>query len=277
MNLQERTRNRTEISKLIQELYFKVKNIFKDLTNGEAKQLANAISNITGGFIRIYGYNNENGTPPNVPLLVNDSETIVLRNTNNTEVKFYPNSEYPLTIKTKEDINLNLPNGKYFRIYTQVDNLYGVDRLFKNITKDTLIGNFEKNAYLQVGIENFGSDLTQAQPYNITIQNNTSVLPKIRMESQYASLRNEVATDGKVIVVNPFQNWDYTYTYWGAVDMTNQSQGIKLQIFTNDGNNNLLSTGYAYAGSNYSNTNNWMGQIYNGYGTRNFKIVISYI
>jgi hypothetical protein len=261
----------------LKNLISRIKVGFDNLTNSQAKQIANAIGNITGGFIRIYRYNNGNGIVPSVPLLINNTETIVLRSTNSTEAKFYLNSEYPLQIKTKEDMNLNLPNGKYLRIYTQVDNIYGVGKLFKNITKDTLIGNFAVDAYFQVGIENYGNDLIQAQPYNITIENNTSVLPKIRMEAQNAGLSDEVATNGKVLTVIPFQNWDYTYPYWGGLDMTNQSQGIKLQLFTNDGNNNLLGTGYAYAGNNYSNTNNWIGQIQNGYGTRNFKIVISNI
>ena len=54
---------------------------FEELTNIQAKQIANAIANITGGFIRIYGYNNGNGVVPNVPLLVNGAETIILKNT----------------------------------------------------------------------------------------------------------------------------------------------------------------------------------------------------
>ncbi len=261
----------------LRNLISRIKVGFDSLTNSQTKQIANAIGSITGGFIRIYGYNNGNGVPPNVPLLVNGAETIILKNTNSTELKFYPNSEYPLQIKTKEDMNLNLPNGKYLRIYTKVDNLYGVDNLFKNITKDTLLGNFAVDAYFQVSIENYGNDLVQAQPYNITIENSTTVLPRIRMEAQYAGIPDEVVTNGKVINVTPFQNWDHTNPYWGGIDMTNETQGIKLQLYTNDSNNILLGTGYAYAGGNYPNTNNWIGQIQNYYGTRNFKIVISNI
>ena len=258
----------------LRNLISRVKVSFDNLTNSQAKQIANAIGRITGGFIRVHG---TGADIPNIPLLVNNNETIILKNTNNLEIKFYPDSEYPLEIKTKEDMNLNLPNGKYLRIYSQVDNLYGNDRLFKNITKDTLLGNFAVDAYFQISMQNYDIDLVQAQPFNLTIENSTTVLPKIRMEAQYAGLSDEVATNGKVITVTPFQNWDYTYPYWGGLDMTNQSQSVKLQLFTNDGNNTLLGTGYAYAGGNYPNTNNWIGQIQNGYGTRNFKLVISNI
>ena len=85
----------------LRNLISRIKVGFDSLTNSQAKQIANAIGNITGGFIRISGYNNANGVVPNVPLLVNGAETIILKNTNNTELKFYPNSEYPLQIKTK--------------------------------------------------------------------------------------------------------------------------------------------------------------------------------
>ena len=252
--------------------------IFANLTNSQAKQIANAIANITGGFIRIYGYDSGQGIPlPNLPLLVNGSETIVLKNTSSTEVKTYPVSEYPLQIKTKEDMNLNLGNGKYLSIYAQVDGVYGVYKLLKNVVKDTLIGNFQKDAYFQYTIQDFGSDLVEAQPYNVTIENNTSFLPKVRMESQYAGTSEEVMSNGKVISFTPYQNWDYAYSYWGGIDMTNESQSFKMELRTNDANNSLLGTGYAYAGNNYPNTNNWIGQIQNGYGTRNFKIVISNI
>ena len=270
MNLQERTRNRTEISKLIQGLYFKVKNIFKDLTNEEAKQIANAISNIKGFAIRKYGYNLGNIS---IPLLINGVEKFNLNDTASQEVKYYPNSDAPLTITCREDFNPVLNTGEYIRIYTQIDNQGGIDRLFKSIPAGTLFGTYTTEAYFQQSKENFGNDLQTGTPFHVEVVNNTTKNPKLKMYSQYYT-EFLSSQNGSVITTNQWGNWNYIYPYW-SIDMTNETQGIKFELYHKE-TNQLLGNGQAYPGGNYSG-DYYMGQISNGYSTNNFKIVISYI
>ena len=80
------------------------------------------------------------------------------------------------------------------------------------------------------------------------------------------------STTGSTVTTHQWQNWNYIYPYW-SIDMTNETQGVKFELYHKE-TNQLLGNGYAYPGGNYSG-DNYMGQVSNGYGTNNFKIVIS--
>ena len=273
MDLLRRVSNPLELEKLIQQLYI-AKNKrsvdFSNLTNLQAKQIANAISNIQGFAIRKYGYNLGNIS---IPLLINGVEKFNLNDTGNQEVKYYPTSDAPLTITCREDFNPPLNTGEYIRIYTQVDNGLSVDRIFKSIPKDTLIGVYNTGAYFQQSKENFGSDLQVGTPFNIEVVNNTTKSPKLKMYSQYyAEFLSSVT--GSTITTQQWQNWNYLYPFW-SIDMTNETQGVKFELYHKE-TNQLLGNGYAYPGGNYSG-DNYMGQVGPYYSTNNFKIVISNI
>lgn len=244
--------------------------IFKNLTNSQAKQIANAISNITGFAIRKYGYNLGNIS---IPVLINGTENFNLNDTASQEVKYYPNSEAPLTITCREDFTPTLNTGEYIRVYTQIDNQGSIERLFKSIPKDTLIGVYNTGAYIQQSKENFGSDLQVGTPFHIEVVNNTTKNPKLKMYSQYYG-EFLSSKNGSMITTSQWNNWNYIYPYW-SIDMTNETQGVKFELFHKE-TNQLLGNGNAYPGGNYSG-DNYMGQIYNGYNTNNFKIVISNI
>ena len=62
--------------------------------------------------IRKYGYNLGNIS---IPLLINNIEDFNLNDTSNQEVKYYPNSDAPLTITCREDFNPVLNTGEYFK------------------------------------------------------------------------------------------------------------------------------------------------------------------
>ena len=272
MGLEQEIRNvnSTHADLPIRRLANKINNLFKNLTNLQAKQIANAISNITGFAIRKYGYNLGNIS---VPLLINGVENYNLNDTASQEVKFYPNSEPPLTITCREDFNPTLGVGQYIRVYTQIDNNQTIDRLFKSIPKGTLFGVYNTGAYFQQSKENFGSDLQAGTPFNIEVVNNTTKNPKLKMYSQYyAEFLSSVT--GSTITTQQWENWNYLYPYW-SIDMTNETQGVKFELFHKE-TNQLLGNGYAYHGGNYSG-DNYMGQVSNSYSTNNFKIVISYI
>ena len=254
----------------LQYILEKLKNIFLNLTNVQKKQIANALSDITGFAIRKYGYNLGNIS---IPLLINGVEKFNLNDTSNQEVKYYPTSDAPLTITCREDFNPTLGTGQYIRVYTQIDNNQTIERLFKSIPKGTLFGVYNTGAYFQQSKENFGSDLQVGTPFNIEVVNNTTKSPKLKMYGQYYS-EFLSSKNGSVITTHQWRNWNYIYPYW-SIDMTNETQGIKLELYHKE-TNQLLGNGYAYPGSNYS-SDNWMGQIYQGYSTNNFKIVISNI
>mgnify|MGYP003597265590 CR=1 FL=1 len=140
-------------------------------------------------------------------------------------------------------------------------------------SKDTLIGVYNTGAYFQQSKENFGSDLQVGTPFNIEVVNNTTKSPKLKMYGQYYT-EFLSSQNGSTITTHQWQNWNYIYPYW-SIDMRNETQGIKFEIYHKE-TNQLIGNGYAYPGRNYSG-DNWMGQIYQGYSTNNFKIVISYI
>lgn len=254
----------------LRNLISRIKVGFDNLTNKQAKQIANAISNITGFAIRKYGYNLGNIS---VPLLINGVENFNLNDTPNQEVKYYPNSEAPLTITCREDFNPTLGVGQYIRVYTQIDNNQPIDRLFKSVPKDTLFGVYNTDAYFQASKENFGSDLQPGTPFNIEVKNNTTKSPRLKMYSQYY-VEFLSSITGSTITTQQWLMWDYLYVYW-SIDMTNETQGVKFKLYHKE-TNQLLGNGYAYPGGNYSG-DNYMGQVGPYYSTNNFKIVISNI
>lgn len=207
------------------------------------------------------------------PVLINGTENFNLNDTLSQEVKYYPNSEAPLTITCREDFTPTLNTGEYIRVYTQIDNQGSIERLFKSIPKDTLIGVYNTGAYFQQSKENFGSDLQVGTPFHIEVVNNTTKNPKLKMYSQYYG-EFLSSKNGSMITTSQWDNWNYIYPYW-SIDMTNETQGVKFELFHKE-TNQLLGNGNAYPGSNYSGEY-YMGQIYNGYNTNNFKIVISNI
>lgn len=272
MNLQERIKNRSEISKLIKEIYFKFKNIFKDLTNSEAKQITNAIGNITGFVIRKSGYNLGDIS---VPLLINGVDNFNLNETASQEVKYYPSSEVlPFTVTCSKNFNPTLGPGQYISIQSQVDNQNSITRLFKNISAGTLIGVYNNNnMYFQAAKEDFGSDLQLGTPFNIEVENNTSLSPSFIIFAQcYTEFLSSVT--GSTITTQQWQTWDYLYPFW-SIDMTNETQGIKFELYHKE-TNQLLGNGYAYPGNNYPG-DGYMGKVDPIYSTNNFKIVISNI
>lgn len=253
----------------LQYILEKFKNIFSNLTNLQAKQITNAVSNITGFAIRKYGYNLGNIS---VPLLINGVEKFNLNDTGNQEVKYYPNSDTPLTITCREDFNPPLNTGEYIRIYTRVDNGSSVDRIFKSIPKDTLIGVYNTGAYFQQSKENFGRDLSFDSPFKIEIVNNSSKNPKLRIYSQYYS-EEFASTNGSLITTSQWADWNWVYPYFN-IDLTNETQGIKFELYHKE-TNTLVGNAWVYPGNKY--VNGYMGSIYHGYPTDNYKLVISNI
>lgn len=254
----------------LKNLISRIKVGFDSLTNSQAKQIANAITNITGFPIRKYGYDLDNVS---IPLIINGVENYNLNDTESQEVKFYPNSEPPLTITCREDFNSTLGVGQYIRVYTQIDNNQNIDRLYKSIPAGTLFGVYNTGAYFRALKENFGSDLQPGTPFNIEVENNTTKSPRLKMYSEYyAEFLSSVT--GSTITTQQWQNWNYLYPYW-SIDMTNETQGVKFELYHKE-TNQLLGNGYAYPGGNYSG-DNYMGQVDPYYSTNNFKIVISNI
>lgn len=75
------------------------------------------------------------------------------------------------------------------------------------------------------------------------------------MYSQYyAEFLSSVT--GSTITTQQWQDWNYLYPYW-SIDMTNETQGIKFELYHKE-TNQLLGNGYAYPGGNYFG-DNYMG------------------
>ena len=254
----------------------KVKSIwdefFAKLTNRQAKEITNAISNIDGFAIRKYGYNMGNIA---IPLIINNREKFKLNETLGNEIKFYPLTDDPYFIKVSENYNPNLNNGEYIRLYTQIDNNQTFDKLYKTFAKGDLIGKYTTGCYFQVSKENFGNDLQIANPYNIEIENLTSESPSLLLNSQYYS--KVIPSQSGSVQATPFTNWDYIYPYW-SINMIGKTTGIKFELYemSNPQQPQLYGNGYAYPGGNYQG-NNYMGQMYNNGGNKNKKIKISYM
>ena len=292
MNLLGRVSNPLELEKLIQQLYV-AKNKgsvdFSNLTNTQAKQIANAINNITGFGVRLYTRNLDSNNISRVPFKVTSpdlgDEVMIVKDTQNTEVKFFPLGSNPYVIKG-EDLDLSSFNGtgKYLRVFTQVDNNSNYHILFGNNSgntfKDFNFGTYNTAAYFQISVENYGSQLQRATPYNIKIENNITEDFNLKMYAENAiQVLNKPQTQD--YQTNHWQNWDYVYPYW-SINMQGVSRNIKFELYALDafgtpGNTQLIGNGYAYSGGDY-NGDNWMGEMspWSRYNTRNYKIVISY-
>ena len=292
MDLLRRVSNPLELEKLIQQLYV-AKNKgsvdFSNLTNTQTKQIANALNNITGFAVRLHTYNLNSNNISRVPLKVTSpdlgDEVMIVKDTQNTEVKSFPLGSNPYVIKGGDlDLSSFDGTGKYLRVYTQIDNNNSYDTLFGTGTsnfKDYNFGTYNTGAYFQMSVENFGSPLQKTtNPYSVQIENNISEAFKLTMVAQYVTkILDSPST--QTYLTEQWQNWDYVYPYW-SINMQGVSRNIKFELYALDafgtpGNTQLVGNGYAYSGEDYSG-NNWMGEMspWNGYNTRNYKIVISY-
>jgi hypothetical protein len=258
---------------LFNDIFSKIKNIFKNLTEEQAISIANNISQINAPGIRLYG-NSDIGNWK-IPIIINDKEKLNLVNTNNQEKIYYINQEPPLVVKVNEDFNPILNNGEY--IYLNVgDNFGNSQNLYKNIAKDVIIGILTQSGYIQLQKQNFGQDLQQAPAINLEIDNQTNSIFKIRLESQYATknLEDILPNTVKNEQIIPFTNWNYFYLYWRA-NLTNETQTIILELWKAD-MSQLIATTYAYAGNNYQGWN-WISQIYpSNYNIQDYKLIIKY-
>lgn len=253
----------------VQYLLEKSKNLFVNLSNLQAKQIANAISNIQGFAIRKYGYNLGNIS---IPLLINNVEKFSLNDTGSQEIRFYPETEGILSITCGENFTPQLNRGEYIRIYTQIDNNQSYDRIFKTIPKNTQIGVYTTSADFQCSKENFGRDLDFDSPFKIEIINTSSKNPKLRIYSQYYS-EEFASTNGSLITTSQWADWNWVYPYFN-IDLTNETQGIKFELYHKE-TNTLVGNAWAYPGNKY--VDGYMGSIYHSYPTDNYKLVISNI
>lgn len=291
MDLLRRVSNPLELEKLIQQLYV-AKNKgsvdFSNLTNTQTKQIANAINNITGFAVRLNTYNLNSNNISRVPFKVTSpdlgDEVISVKDTQGTEVKFFPFGSNPYVIKGG-DLDLSSFNGtgKYLRVFTQINNnnyqlLFGNNS--GNTFKDFNFGTYNTGAYFQISVENFGSPLQRATPYNIRIENNITEDFNLKMYAEYAiQVLNKPQTQD--YYTNQWQNWDYVYPYW-SINLSGINKNVKFELFAlnaygTPGNTQLIGNGYAYSNGNYPG-DNWLNQIdqWNGYNTRDYKIVVSY-
>lgn len=284
-----RKTNGSFADKPMRRLLNKFNEIFNNLSNKQAKQIANAVGNITGFAIRNYSYNMNNNGISRVPFTINSndygSEEMIVKDNLSNETKFYPLGSNPYVIKGG-DIDLSSFNGtgKYLRIYTQVDNNNNYQMLFGNnsgnIFKDFNFGTYNTAAYFQISVENYDSQLQRATPYNIRIENNITEDFNLKMYAENAiQVLNKPQTQD--YQTNHWQNWDYVYPYW-SINLSGINKNVKFELFAlnaygTPGNTQLIGQGQAYSGGNYSG-DNWLNQIaqWNGYNTRDYKIVVSY-
>lgn len=292
MKLLGRVSNPLELEKLIQQLYV-AKNQgsvdFSNLTNTQTKQIANALNNITGFAVRLYTYNLDSNNISRVPLKVTspdlEDEVMIVKDTQNTEVKFFPLGSNPYVIKGG-DLDLSSFNGtgKYLRVFTLIDNDNSYQMLFGNNSgntfKDFNFGTYNTAAFFQISVEDYGSQLQRATPYNIRIENNITEDFNLKMYAENAiQVLNKPQTQD--YQTNHWQNWDYVYPYW-SINLSGINKNVKFELFAlnaydTPGNTQLIGQGQAYNGGNYSG-DNWLNQIaqWNGYNTRDYKIVVSY-
>ena len=289
MNLLKRVTNPNELERIIQQLLNQKGRVdFSNLTNTQTKQIANALNNITGFAVRLLTYNLNSNNISRVPLKVTSpdlgDEVMIVKDTQSTEVKFFPLGANPYVIKGG-DLDLSSFNGtgKYLRVYAQIDNNNGYDTLFGTGTsnfKDYNFGTYNTGAYFQMSVENFGSPLQRATPYNIRIENNITEDFNLKMYAENAiQVLNKPQTQD--YHTNHWQNWDYVYPYW-SINLSGIDKNVKFELFAlnaygTPGNTQLIGNGYAYSNGNYSG-DNWLNQIaqWNGYNTRDYKIVVSY-
>ena len=286
MNLLGRVSNPLELEKLIQQLYVaknKRSADFSKLSNQDSKHIYNAINSIIGQYLRYDCYTSYNDVVNinSYDLLLN-GEAKSFTQTNNQNQWYPVQSTFENGFNLVSNIDLSLLDkpGYYFYINYSDNSGNSGEKIFKTYTRGQQLLNFAGNIrqpYLSIQIQNFGQDITPVtQPYNIQIENLTSLVPKLNVQSTYFRDTFNGINGNKQ--ESPYSMWDYLYTFF-SIDMTNETQGIKFELYEmeyNPSNPQLKGTGFAYPGSNYQG-DYWIGQMYNNGGQKNWKIKISYI
>lgn len=239
---------------------------FSKLTEEQKKQIANAVETLDALAIKWYSYD----TGVAMPIIINDQERLSLTDTNGDERKIYPLSASPMTVKFDGAVNLGYGNGEYLYVYIGINNGNdgSIQKLVKTIDNDVLIENADKPIYFQFQKQNFGSDLVLAQPYNLTIDNQTTEDVKIKLEAQY---NTGDFIEGNSGSVQPYTNWDYAYPRV-FVDLTNSSDNLVAELWKADDSQRIY-TRTLNAGQNHRNS--YTGQMrQSSYSTRDYKVVI---
>ena len=258
------------IFKELENLKCKVANLFKNLTETQAKQICNAINNIMTQPLFYYAYNMEGNT---FKFLV-DETPFNISDTLGNQRMFYPLQEAPYTVKVAENANPTLTFGKYIFIDANFDGV-SYQKLSKTLVKDTILGTYSNNANMNVRIENIGQEVVVAQPFNIEIENNTSKSSIVNAISQYYA-KSFPLTDNTTVQTEQYTLWDYIQFQMRGFNMIGETQSIRITVWDSSMTQQYGSQTFNI-GSDYSSGNYGFGYIYENTGNRDFKIIVEYI
>jgi hypothetical protein len=240
------------------------------MTNKEAAILANRLARIDNAFI-YYFTNSIEDLKFSVVVSSQDEEDqiITVKETNNAVVKQFLLGSAPYTIKTKKISGERLQETEYYHLSYQINQSYTIYRMFGN-NLDTISEGFEFGE-----LDNIGMPIQISKGYygkkinvlntSVKFVNKTEVPIQYRIQAPgWGSIYRTEDT-----VTDHYDLGDYLNFYYNA-DLTKVSQSIKCEIYNAD-NDELLTTGYLYAGQNQNSWNG--GQIVE---VRNVRIECNY-
>lgn len=240
------------------------------LTNKEVAILANSLAAMENGYIQYYASNVED---QKFSFVVNqhdeEDQVFEIGDTKGASIKKYFFGNAPYTIKAKKFPTDGLNEYEYYLLQYQVDVNYQSYKLFGN-NLPTIEEGFEFGTlqgkifpcYLEK--YNIGQKISIVNT-KINFINNTDVAISYRTDSSNWSggYKSEDS------VTDHYDVWDYlTFRY--SADLREIDKSVECKVYNAD-NEQLLTTGYLYAGQN--NQNAWGAQVV---GVRNVRIECNY-
>lgn len=200
----------------------KLANIFKDITGKQAKQIYNSQSLIDGQ--RVYFVVNE--PRMGLTILINDKELIPMPFTAGQQRSYYPLlTRAPFIIKFAKDMVPNLVNGEYISLSAYSDGTSSTKIEKRFSAGDLIIETTNPNAdvIIQVGLQNYGSDLVLGEPYLIEVDNQAGYpMIESRVVSEYYQ-ENFVGS----VATKQYTNWDYV-TFYGLMNISGATNQVEV-------------------------------------------------
>lgn len=244
-------------------------------TNKEAVILANSLASIDNAYLAYYGYN---FGKEKILLTVNSQDEgeqlIDVSKTNNyQEQRKYFFGTAPYSVKIKKFQLDELAETEYYYFNYQINpnsnSSFTVERIIGNnlqvLPEGFDLGTFNDKIILTFSKIDFGQKINIINT-NIKFINNTNVNIMYRAHATYWG---SLFSNGDS-VTNHYNLWDNLYFFYKA-DLKEINQHIECKVYNVD-NNQLIMTGYLYAGEN--NENGWGGDV--AMGIRNIRIECNY-
>jgi hypothetical protein len=251
-----------------------IDNIFNNLTDEQAKQISNYISDLSGFRITKSAYNLHGNY---IKILANGNLGFKIIDSNNTPIFNFISEDFPITFTSEEEKDFNLPNdGTYLVLNYNLDGVLLLNKAFKILPSGEDFGTINKSFSISANIQDLGGgdDLINGTPINFTVSNVTSFSKDLFLSSNYKT-ESLSSNNSSSAILTPFINYNYVSVLSTSIDMTSESQNIMLKIYHADSDTTIseitLIAGKIYPSIDVGFVNA------DDFTTHLFEIIIEYV